>query len=118
MLLAAELASMRGAMVESFPQTCAILRTTAGASDNQGGHAETEAEVGTYACRLSASRPVEHEVGDQIVSDLAWTALLPYNADVTQGDRLQVDEDEFEVAGTDADAPERIALQVTLRRLS
>lgn len=97
-LSAGELAAMRSEQSDTLPGTAVISRNTP-TSDGMGGWTDAWAAVGTVDGRLAAASEsgAERLVAERITEEDAWVITLPYNADVTARDRVQIDSRTFEV---------------------
>ncbi|HEU4752060.1 MAG TPA: head-tail adaptor protein [Armatimonadota bacterium] len=116
LLPAAELASLRGVMEGSFPDTAAVLRTAL-ADNGQGGQTETTATVAAYPCSLVAGNAREQQEGGKVVAAMTWSCLLPHDADVTPKDQLEIGGLTYEVTDTDRGQSGRLCLVATLKRV-
>lgn len=84
-----ELADLRNDINDLLPDTCRIERMTA---TNTNGYAEESwgTAVASVACRFDpdTSRKETEVAGSQEAHLIRYIVTLPWNADVTDGDRL------------------------------
>lgn len=90
MLTADELEWMRETAGEALPSTC-IVMGTAWVSDGMGGGTVTWNAVGTVACRLEAQSGDERVSGDRKTVFARYRLTMPYDTEVTEQDKVQVD---------------------------
>jgi hypothetical protein len=95
---AAELASLRTRVTQTFTATASILRRTE-VEDTQGGTTITYPAVATYACAFSRyqTRPLERESQPRVMVIADWVFVFPIAADIRQTDRIRVGTRTFEV---------------------
>lgn len=115
-LAAAELASMRAALLASLPDRCTIRRNSP-TSDGQGGETEAWGDGVSYACRLVRRAVRETREGDRPAGEGRWLLLLPFDATVRAQDRVEIRGTEYEVVKSDVPASEPLAVEVPLRNL-
>jgi head-tail adaptor len=87
---AQELEYMREEVRASLPDTCAILRAEK-SSDQQGGYVEEWAQVyQDVPCRISQSQQMSENriVSNRTFAMSTWDMTLPYDADVSERDRI------------------------------
>lgn len=101
MLTAAQVASIRGTVEESLPQTCTIQRKTT-ASDSGGGSSESWASLtANVPCRVAPTGGGEQASSsnrsDQIADDTTHVVTLPAQQDISEADRLVIGGDTFNV---------------------
>lgn len=96
----AELATARADLTATLPDTCVILRPTAGTSDGAGGYiGGTVNAAGTVVCRVAPLQASEQVIAGQEGAVSAWTISMPALTDVRATDRIQCGATLYEVAG-------------------
>src|SRR5512139_1289604 len=86
----------------ALPGTCAILSLTL-TSDGQGGYTETWGTATTsVACRIDPVQSREILSGDAVQPFSRFVVTLPYDATVTQENRIQIDTTQYNILGIDA----------------
>ncbi len=98
--IAGELAAIRAAAEEWFPQTAVISRLSETA-DATGGMAQAWTANGTVACRLTAKSGLTRAVAGQTQATGSYTLTVPHDASVIAGDRVTVDAVVYRVAFVD-----------------
>ena len=98
MLTAAQVASMRATQKRALPQTCTIQRLTS-VSDGGGGRTESWADIADgVPCRVAPVAGGETGTsGDRIVDESTHVITLPAGEDVTEADRIVVDDQTYNV---------------------
>lgn len=90
MLSAGDLESMRATLEASLPGT-AIIQSKTVVSDGGGGGTASWTAAGTVACRLSPLRSGgETMEGDRVTPDARFAITLPWDASVTEANRLSI----------------------------
>jgi len=101
-LTARELAQMREDIEDLCPDTAAILSVTR-TSDGQGGFTETWGTASTTVCRVDWKSGVESISGGAIQPIRTCTITMPYDAVVTEANRIQVGAQVYAVTAVDND---------------
>ena len=84
-----ELSYMRTAINDLLPDTCDILSVT-NAPDGQGGVTATWGTAyASVSCRLDQKRAQEQVLGGAVRPYQYWMFTLPYDAKVTEANRIQ-----------------------------
>lgn len=101
MLTAAELTRMRADANRLLPDTATIYRRTV-TEDSSGGEAsDWSTRIGEVKCRLSATsaktRAKDAVRGERIEAAEGWIVSLPVGTDVTETDRLTINDTTYEV---------------------
>lgn len=113
-LTVGELTRMRGSSDALLPSTCTRLRT-AYTSNGAGGFTSTDSEI-TYSCRVAPGAPynypMEPRVAEKLENTSIWTLILPYDADVTIKDVMQVSGENYQVVGVHDNKDWQTALRV------
>lgn len=120
MLTAGELDAMRRAVAELMPDTCTIL-TAIRTSDGQGGYTEAwGTAVADVPCRLDVGRRENREFvsGDVLAPYSWWQLTLPYDTEITAGQRVSVAGDEYEVIFADRSKSWAVTTRVYLTRVA
>jgi hypothetical protein len=104
-----ETARKRAHVAPKRDSTAVVKRNTL-AADGAGGFTDSWATIGTYSARVAPNTtynfPVEIVRAAQLKGTSVWAIALPWNADVTVSDYIEVGSDHFEVVGTnDAKSP-------------
>lgn len=119
MLSAGDLASMRAEAENSLPGT-AIIQTKTVTSDGGGGGTASWTAAGTVACRLSPGSDGrgggERVDGERITPDAQFVITLPWDASVTEANRLSIDSTIYSVTEV-ADRDWQITKPVGARRV-
>lgn len=110
MLSDAEIGAMRREVAASLPDTATIQRWN--------GQWNQWQAVGTAPCRTMPRRSVTRDVNGDLQGITLWHILLPWNADVRIGDRLDVDDTTYAVTGSDAGRSEAVGLLVQCTRVT
>ena len=77
-----------------MPDSCNILRESAG-NDGQGG-GSTQTTIGPFPCAVvDLATPREQYIAQQIMDRVGKKLLLPRNTDVHEGDLIQVINDQI-----------------------
>lgn len=100
MLGTAELADLRGALEDSLPDSCVIMRGVAGTSDGMGGYiGGSSSAAGTVDCRVSPTglQPGEVEMARQVGAAQVWEITMPANTDIRATDRITSGTTTYEV---------------------
>src|SRR5512139_444892 len=99
----AEIAAMRAEVLDvALPDTCSILSLTL-TSDGQGGYSETwGTATASVACRIDPVQSREILSGDAVQPFSRFMVTLPYDATVTQENRIQIDTTQYNILGIDA----------------
>lgn len=101
MLTTAQLNQMRHDANRLLPDTATIYRRTVTADDSGGESADWSTKVGEVKCRLSAtsakSRARDAVRGERIEAAEGWIVSLPIGTDVTETDRLTINDTTYEV---------------------
>lgn len=102
MLSAAELASIRAASAEWFPNTAYVLRNS-GTQNAIGGQIASWGTIGTITCRVredGQGNEVDGVAQSGLVADQEWEIVVSYDDDVTVEDRLVIDGNTYHVTGS------------------
>ena len=116
-LTAAELAELRPALVETFPQTCTVVVRTA-TDDGQGGERETWAERRrpVYPCELVQARESrELPEGGRVLVLGGWILRLPYGTPLDPRNRVRVAGQDYELTGSNVGDPQALCLECQVR---
>jgi len=105
-----DLAKIRAEREKLFSETVYVQRLTR-TSDEAGGSSEVWATVATVSGNLVQSGGNERVIADRIGAVLTYTASLPYDTDVRQGDQLQINGRQYKIE-TELDRSEKTALRV------
>lgn len=115
----AELTQARADLAATLPDTCVILRPTAGTSDGAGGYiGGTVSAAGTVACRIAPSglpgsgMATEPSVAGQQGQVTLWTISLPALTDVRSTDRIQSGSVTYEITGVAGPRSNELARRV------
>lgn len=112
MLSAAELASIRAASAEWFPNTAYVVRN-AGTQNVIGGHIQAWGTIGTIGCRVreyGQGRATDGAAQSVLATDQEWEIVVAFDADVAVEDRVEVDGSTYHVTGDSSgrsDMPDR-----------
>lgn len=100
MLTDAELALMRATQETSMPETVHVQRLTR-VTDSAGGWSEVWATVATTEGRLAeeAWKDAEQEIAGRTGAVYKVVITLPYDTELTEQDRLQIDSVQYQVIG-------------------
>lgn len=116
MLSDGEMAAMRATLIESFPDTCDVIRAAL-VRDDQGGATATYAPVESgVPCRVAPAglTPDEREMAARLGGAVTWTLTVPVDTDISAADRVDVAGRVFEVAGVLGPRSWEVARRVTL----
>lgn len=122
MLTDDELAAMREQLAASLPDTCVILRTTAGTADGAGGYTGgTTSAAGTVACRVSPYPPIMDTervaAGQQGVIEF-WSITMPVGTDVLPTDRLTSNGETFEITGAPTPRSWELSIRILAKKVT
>jgi hypothetical protein len=112
----AELEVMRSSINELLPDTCDILSVT-NVSDGQGGWNET---LGTATagvdCRLDYVRDVKIVSGGALQTYTGWMLTLPYDAVITETNKVQIGADIWNVTSHDDGKSWQACIRVAMEK--
>ena len=97
-LRAGELASLRGVLDASLPDTATITRPTL-ASDSQGGWTAAYASQGSADCRLSPRSALEAELVGKLAHNTDWILTVSRSTTIKPQDLLTIAAKDYEVVG-------------------
>ncbi len=85
------ISTLRGVTARLRPDTCQVLRATV-VEDGSGGSTTVETVTATMPCRLDTTglQPGEEAIASRLGWEVAYRLDMPFDADVTPGDRLRV----------------------------
>jgi SPP1 family predicted phage head-tail adaptor len=105
-----DLNKIRAEREKLLSETVYVQRLTR-TSDTAGGSSEAWQTVYTVDGSLVQSSGNERVIADRIGAVLTYTATLPYDTDVLQGDRLQVNGRQYQIE-TILDRSEKTSLRI------
>lgn len=94
------LGRLRASFLKSLAERCTVKRDTF-SLDAIGGQVPAETTIGTYPCRLAplGNSGPERQVADRLETITPLVATLPYDADIRNGDRIEIGTRRLVVAG-------------------
>jgi head-tail adaptor len=116
LLTAADIASMRGTVNTSLPDT-AIIQAGTISGDSGGGGTTTWNAAGTVACRLSPLTGTERDVADHLAEDAKWLITVPAATAVTTDSRVLVGSATFEVLALRAPRSWEVSRQLEVQEV-
>lgn len=105
-----DLNKIRAEREKLLSETVYVQRLTR-ISDEAGGSSEVWATVATVAGSLVQSGGNERVIADRIGAVLTYTATIPHDTEILQGDRLQVNGRQYQVE-TILERSEKTALRI------
>ena len=115
------LSKIRKLNLRIMPDTATVYSPTS-TSDGRGGWTTTWTAGSSYSCRFRpASQHDRHDrqqlAGGQAISDPMFVAVLPYNAELSEDARLQIDEIDYEIVGWLGNQTYKVGTRVALREV-
>jgi len=96
MLSSADLAYMRSAINELFPDTCNIL-SLSWSSDGEGGQTETWGTLSSSACRVDYGQGREAITGGALMPYQKAVISMPYDVVITPANRIELGGNVFSI---------------------
>ncbi len=121
MVSAAQLTQMRADVTSSLTDT-ATIQTRSLSNDGAGNAVESYSGSTTIACRLrfaSGGKPSypKQRSGDQSQPQQLWIVTLPYNASVSETDRLTINGETYEVVTANEERSIELCKRVLCKRM-
>jgi hypothetical protein len=116
---AQELADLRAEFLSELTETCSVL-DVGGTEDDYGGSGGPPGPTLVYPCRVQEqlyTSPQEQAGGGRVESAMTFIIKMPWNAVVTEKNRIQSGDNIFEVIGNDAGRTDLLTLSNFCRRV-
>jgi head-tail adaptor len=119
-LTKSQIALARRTIKAKLPDEAIVLRLTA-AADGYGSQTETFAEVGRYPCRIQFNFGIpanfDSVEGTAVVNRQTFIVTLPYDADVTETDRLEINGAAYSIVSSLAPRSVQLSKRVLCKKL-
>jgi head-tail adaptor len=114
--MATPLDNLRSAQSRRLTQSCIVYNRAE--TGNALGRKTYVYNAGpTYACRVQPITAREQPAGDRPIQRADASIVLPWNAVVTENDRLNIGGTYYEVTGTNGDQADRMTLTCDCTRV-
>ncbi len=112
------LGKIRKLNLRIMPDTATIY-TGAQSSDGRGGWTTTWTAGASYACRFRPASQNDRQslTGGQSLTDPLFVAVLPYDAELSEVDRLRINEIDYEIVGWLGNKTYKVGTRVALREV-
>lgn len=101
-----------------MPDTATVYTSTS-AADGYGGVTMTWTAGTSYACRFRPANYHDRQslMGDQLMADPLFVAVLPYDAVVNEADRLRINDIDYEIVGWLGNKTYKVGTRIALKEV-
>ena len=112
------LSKIRKLNLRIMPDTATVYSPTS-TSDGRGGWTTTWTAGSSYSCRCRPASQHDRQqlAGGQAITDPIFVAVLPYDAALSEADRLQINEIDYEIVGWLGNKTYKVGTRVALKQV-